>query len=163
MDLEHLGPFDTAQGFDGLRRLSGRKVVDRVRRRGSTWEGKDMKMIYVTSRGASTAPRLRHAERSAEQELSTESRHVAGLAQHDVPQLLVGTLASTHLDKSAVKRNRMRRRCREALRIVLLAYRLPLTAHVQLLISPRSSSLTCPFPELLEDIRAFLTHLKHYG
>jgi len=145
MDLEHLGPFDTAQGFDGLRRLSGRKVVDRVRRRGMTWKGKHMKMTY-----------LKHEIRNPKSEKSDQRAASS-------EQLFVGTLASTHLDKSAVKRNRMRRRCREALRLALLAYRLPLTAHVQLLISPRSSSLTCPFPELLEDIRAFLTHLKHYG
>ena len=120
-----------------LSRLGGRKVVDRVRRRGSTWKGKHMKIVYVEQKSQIPNPKSQG--------------------------LFVGTLASTHLDKSAVKRNRMRRRCREALRIMLLAYRLPLTAHVQLLISPRSSSLTCPFPELLEDIRAFLTHLKHYG
>ena len=143
MELKRLSPFDAAQGFDGLRRLSGRKIVDRVRRRGQTWKGKHMKIIY-----------MKHEIRNSKSETNTKS---------EMAKLFVGTLASTHLDKSAVKRNRMRRRCREALRIVLTADRWPLIADVQLLISPRSSSLTCAFSELEVDARTFLTHLTRHA
>jgi len=86
--------------------------------------------------------------------------------------LYVGLLTSAKLHKSAVKRNRMRRRCREALRITLkaisdkrqatsndnTAYRLPLTA-CQLLLLPRSSSLSADFRELIADIDRFLSSL----
>lgn len=72
--------------------------------------------------------------------------------------LYVGTFASTKLHKSAVKRNRMRRRCREALRRVLQEYnKLPT---VQLLIAPRSSSLDCDFADIEADVRRFLTSLS---
>jgi ribonuclease P protein component len=75
------------------------------------------------------------------------------------PILFAGTLASTKLDKSAVRRNRMRRRSREALRTVLRDEKMPLTLSAQLLLLPRSSSLNTPFPELQADIRAFLRTL----
>ena len=73
--------------------------------------------------------------------------------------MYVGTLASTKLDKSAVKRNRMRRRCREALRLFLREDQNVPT--MQLLLAPRSSSLSAPFPEIQQDIRAFLSSRSH--
>ena len=80
-------------------------------------------------------------------------------AKHDLRGIYIGTLASTKLDKSAVKRNRMRRRCREALRTTLPAYEtLPTT---QLLIVPRSSSLTAPFAAIQQDIQTFLSFRHH--
>ncbi len=74
--------------------------------------------------------------------------------------LFIGMLASTKLDKSAVKRNRMRRRCREAFRLVVAD--MPKTnSSMQLLVSPRSSSLTCDFSALQDDARRFLSLLPH--
>lgn len=76
-----------------------------------------------------------------------------------------GTIASTRLDKSAVRRNRMRRRCREAFRTVLRQYseehiftqaRMP---SLQLLVAPRSSSLSFPFLDLQKEVRFFLTSI----
>ncbi|MCH8869754.1 MAG: ribonuclease P protein component, partial [Chloroflexi bacterium] len=71
-----------------LSRLSGRKLVDRLRRRGTAWRGKTMKITYMI-----------------------------GVPRGKKDGFYVGTQASTKLHKSAVKRNRMRRRCREALRL----------------------------------------------
>ena len=69
--------------------------------------------------------------------------------------LYVGTSASLKLHKSAVKRNRMRRRCREALRTVVLSQeKLPT---LQLLITPRSTSLDATFADIQDDVRAFLS------
>jgi ribonuclease P protein component len=97
-----------------------------------------MKIVFATA--------LRHAPRS-------------GAAQHDTPALFVGTLVSTKLEKSAVKRNRMRRRCREAFRITIKEMsQLPM-ANCQLLLAPRASSLNCDFEELREDTENFLKHL----
>lgn len=63
--------------------------------------------------------------------------------------LYIGVLTSTKLHKSAVKRNRMRRRCREAMRLAVLSKeQMPA---VQLLLLPRSSSLSAPFDELVVD------------
>ncbi len=74
------------------------------------------------------------------------------------PAIYVGTFASAKLDKSAVRRNRMRRRCREALRTELLSTTLSLPP-VQLLLCPRSSSLDSPFAALHADIQRLLTFL----
>ncbi|MBP7114390.1 MAG: ribonuclease P protein component [Candidatus Peribacteraceae bacterium] len=107
-----------------LYRLSGRKVCERVKQKGFLWRGKHFqaRMLRGLSRGMpETAP--------------------AGL--------YIGVLTSTKLHKSAVKRNRMRRRCREAIRLSVLPKKeLPA---VQLLLMPRSSSLSAPFDELLAD------------
>ncbi len=71
--------------------------------------------------------------------------------------IFVGTVASLKLHKSAVKRNRMRRRCKEALRkAVRERDKLPT---VQLLLCPRSSSLTCANDDIQQDIEAFLSTL----
>lgn len=107
--------------------------------------------------------------------------------------LYIGVLTSAKLHKSAVKRNRMRRRCREAMRIVMQgvtalgekpreatglagpvagAHNLggesargaqPLSRSVQLLLLPRSSSLSAPFDELLIDARHLITSLQPRG
>ena len=114
--------------------LRGRKVVDRVRRKGKRWRGKHMNITYVVN-GTLADTRYKTQETRA---------------------VLVGTSASTKLNKSAVKRNRMRRRCREALRVTIKdpTKNQKLTTknlRLQLLLQPRSSSLTCDFVELRSD------------
>ncbi|MBI3331329.1 ribonuclease P protein component [Candidatus Peregrinibacteria bacterium] len=116
-----------------LLRLRGRKICDHVLRRGSVWKGTHMTIRFVAG----------------------PPRHPA--ADPKKTGIYLGTVASTKLEKSAVKRNRMRRRCREAFRVTLKEVEKPVTA--QLLILPRSSSLTCAFPELVSDVRAFLSVL----
>lgn len=116
-----------------LSRLRGRKICDRVQRTGILWKGKTLWMRYV----------LGHP------------RHPAAVLTKNA--IYVGTLTSTKLDKSAVKRNRMRRRCREALRTLVLP--LDTFPTLQLLILPRSSSLSAPFPDIEADVRSFLSHI----
>ncbi|MBT5237386.1 hypothetical protein HOL63_03375 [Candidatus Peregrinibacteria bacterium] len=114
-----------------LSRLSGRKVNDSLRRKGNVWKGKTM-----TIRWLPVAPRNPN--------IDPES-----------PGLYTGTAASIKLHKSAVKRNRMRRRCREALRIHIKDMtKLPT---MQLLITPKIASLTCDYQEIKNDIETFLT------
>lgn len=161
-----------------LHRLSGRKRCDRVRTRGTLWKGKHFFVRWIPG-----AP-----------------------AKDDPAGIYVGLVASTKLHKSAVKRNRMRRRCREALRITLndvskqearegagLGLRQAQTAlslskgagpapgapplrermvhgrktegcpsvSVQLLLFPKSSSLSADFREILADVSHFLAFLPH--
>ncbi len=116
-----------------LERLRGRKIVARVQQKGPLWKGKHLHARYVYG----------------------YPRHPA--AALDRPGVFVGTLGSTKLSKSAVERNRMRRRTREALRTSLKA--MPDFPTVQLLILPRSSSLKCPFAEIQTDISVLLTFL----
>ncbi len=144
-----------------LLRLSGRKVCERVKTKGFLWKGKHMQIRWLRGQPRNTGP-----EASA--------------------GLYVGLLTSAKLHKSAVKRNRMRRRCREALRITvasidenkakrqegkrakigeenascLFAF-LPfcLSSSYQLLLLPRSSSLSADFRELIADIDRFLSSL----
>ncbi len=118
-----------------LLRLKGRKICDRVLRQGRVWKGRNMNVRW----------------------LEGHPRHPS--ARPSAPGLYTGTVASTKLDKSAVKRNRMRRRCREAFRLTAGAMEIP--SALQLLIAPRSSSLSCPFAELEADARAFLTTVAH--
>ena len=113
-----------------LERLRGRKICDRVMRRGILLKGRTMNVRALLG-----SPRHPHADAK----------------NHAV---YVGTVASTKLDKSAVKRNRMRRRCREAWRITLRER--AGTRSVQLLIMPRSSRLKAPFEELQKDVSTFL-------
>ena len=153
-----------------LSRLSGRKVCERVKTKGMLWKGKHMQARIIFG-----LPR--------------------NLPESTPPCLLVGILTSTRLDKSAVKRNRMRRRCREALRISLkdacmgeksreaaglagpaagaLQMRkggskggtpvVALPRIAQLLILPRSSSLSAPFGEILADAALLLSFLSARG
>lgn len=124
-----------------LLRLSGRKVCERVKTKGMPWKGKHLQARLL---------------RGAPRPLPPEA---AGL--------FVGVVTSAKLDKSAVRRNRMRRRCREALRTVALAMqpdtqpeRAAFPRSVQLLLLPRSSSLTAPFGELQDDARRLLFSLR---
>ncbi len=117
-----------------LERLRGRKVCERLQRLGHVWKGKTMMVRW----------------------LHGTPRHPA--ADPAVRALYIGTLASTKLDKSAVRRNRMRRRCREAWRTLLREE--PETFAAQLLIAPRSSSLKAPFADIQADVRQFLHHLR---
>ncbi len=112
-----------------LLRLQGRKICDHLQRKGRVWKGK-----HMTIRSLPGHPRRAGADRS--------------------DAVYVGTVASAKLDKSAVKRNRMRRRCREALRLLLRETDARIPA-IQLLLAPRSSSLWAPFPELQDDLRSF--------
>lgn len=120
-----------------LLRLRGRKVCDRVLRKGRMWKGRTMLVRWVPGRPAHPAAR-----------------------EGDVA-VYAGTLASRALSKRAVERNRMRRRCREALRLVLKEQEPGrLSASIQLLLCPRSSSLHAPFALLREDIEQFLSALR---
>ncbi len=71
--------------------------------------------------------------------------------------LYFGTYASTKLHKSAVKRNRMRRRCREAFRLAV--QKNDGLAAAQLLVSPRIASLDSPFELITADVHTFLSAL----
>lgn len=116
-----------------LLRLSGRKQNDFLRAKGAVWKGKHMVIRYL---------------KFPPKHPNVDPAKIA---------MYIGTLASTKLDKSAVKRNRMRRRCREAFRtLVKDRQNLP---SLQLILSPRSSSLTCTFDELTQDIARFLSTL----
>ncbi|TSC58890.1 MAG: hypothetical protein Greene041619_268 [Candidatus Peregrinibacteria bacterium Greene0416_19] len=118
-----------------LSRLRGRKICERLQRRGEIWKGRHLLVRWQT--GAPRHPSVTDPSR---------------------PAAYVGTLASARLDKSAVRRNRMRRRCREALRTVLLSIdHIPVP--VQLLLIPRSSSLGASFADLQQDVRAFLARI----
>lgn len=113
--------------------LRGRKVCDALLRKGNTWKGKMLVIRWLPS----------------------PPRHPA--VDPAAKALYVGTFASSKLSKKAVERNRMRRRCREALR-VLSKERADLPA-AQLLLCPRIASLKAPFADIEHDIRAFLTTL----
>lgn len=116
-----------------LSRLQGRKVNDLVLRKGRVWKGRMLAVHWLPG-----SPR-----RSGKIE---------------APGLYVGTLASTKLHKSAVVRNRMRRRVREALRTIVREH--PVLPSAQLLLRPRSASLSAPFEDIRADVRAFLTLLS---
>lgn len=124
-----------------LLRLRGRKVCDRVIRLGYMWKGKTMIVRWLPG----VPPR--------------ESK--------DRKALYIGTLASTHLHKSAVKRNRMRRRCKEAFRLLIKAREekgqsiaFAPSRGFQLLVTPRSSSLSCAFGDIQADVSRFLSSLR---
>ncbi len=124
-----------------LYRLSGRKVCERVKIKGHLWRGKHFHVRWLPGPPRSVAP--------------------------DAPAgLYVGLVTSVKLHKSAVKRNRMRRRCREALRITLKEKMAQgrkagglSSMSVQLLILPRFSSLSAAFRELIADSTNFLSTL----
>lgn len=119
-----------------LVRLPGRKNCDRVRTKGALWKGRHLNIRW----------------------LSGYPYHLSAKPQHHA--LYVGVLSSTKLDKSAVKRNTMRRRCREALRLVVAQRQGGATHSVQLLLLPRSSSLECTFGEIQEDCTRFLSSVR---
>ncbi|HLC75664.1 MAG TPA: ribonuclease P protein component [Candidatus Peribacterales bacterium] len=142
-----------------LSHLRGRKIVDRVRSKGARFRGKHMNITYVmgmprTTMGKNLSTHSSFDGRYASAQDSFAPTSVGRQGKH----FFVGTTASTKLDKSAVRRNRMRRRCREALRLTAKErQKLPVC---QLLISPRSSSLDCAFQELQRDAVEFLTSLE---
>jgi ribonuclease P protein component len=116
--------------------LSGRKICDYVSRKGTVWKGKTMIIRWLP--GAPRSPNVNPA-------------HTA---------LYIGTFASTKLHKSAVKRNRMRRRCREALRTAVQKRDDLPTA--QLLLCPRIASLESSFAVIEEDVQMFLSLLSRW-
>ena len=109
-------------------------------RKGRVWKGKMMVIRWLSG-----VPKV-----ELQRQVQSGGVPAAGL--------YVGTFASTKLHKSAVVRNRMRRRCREALRIVVHERDTLPTA--QLLVCPRSASLKAPFVILQEDVKAFLATLR---
>ena len=118
-----------------LRRLQGRKVNAVLQRKGNTWKSPHMVVRWLAGTPPST-----------------------GRPRPLAPGVYLGTFASASVDPSAVKRNRMRRRCREALRLAI--EKLPERPSVQLLVSPRAASLDAPFDALVRDAEALFSHLK---
>lgn len=78
--------------------------------------------------------------------------------QYGKKGIFLGVVASTKLHKSAVKRNRMRRRCREAFRLTIRDEKTLPT--YQMIINPKKSSMECKFGELEEDARRFVEFIK---
>ena len=113
--------------------LSGRKTCDVLLRKGMVWKGKHFVIRWLP--GAPRKPAI----------------------DAKIPAVYLGTFASTKLSKLAVERNRMRRRCREAIRLALLDYES--FGPVQLLLCPRIASLQSPFDVLLQEVRTFLSSL----
>lgn len=125
-----------------LLRLRGRKICDRVLRKGKVWRGQTMMIRWLPGFPFHPAANPRESA------------------------VYSGTVASRALSTKAVERNRMRRRCREALRITLRELSMAMEkqkpsegASVQLLLCPRSPSLRAPFTLLLSDIERFLSTL----
>ena len=114
-------------------RISGRKLNDYLRRKGKVWKGSTMTIKWL--RGPPKHPNI-NPEKSA---------------------VYIGTAASVKLDKSAVRRNRMRRRCKEAFRRTLKDHKKLPT--IQLLLSPRAASLDCDFKDILRDVDSFLSQV----
>ena len=129
-----MGAVDRYTARMKLERLSGRKINDYIQRKGNVWKGKTMNMRWLL--GAPRSPNVDRAKQA----------------------IYLGTFASAALHKSAVKRNRMRRRCREAMRLALKnVHDLP-TA--QLLLSPRIASLDAPFSLIEADVTHFFSVLR---
>lgn len=118
-----------------LHRLQGRKVNAVLQRKGRTWKGQTMTVRWLPGTPPSTGrlSKLREG-------------------------VYLGTYASASVDASAVRRNRMRRRCREAMRLAI--EKLPERPSLQLLVSPRGGSLDAPFDAIQRDVDAFFSHLR---
>ncbi len=117
-----------------LLHLRGRKNCDRVLRQGKRWSGKALAAVWVCG------------------EPKTSATSVAGI--------YCGTVVPASVDASAVRRNTMRRRCREALRLTLAAWNGPDLPVAQLLLRPRSASLSAPFGDLLQEMGQLLLALS---
>ena len=121
-----------------MHQLRGRKLSEQVRRKGSRWRGKHMNAVFLSDRESNG-------------------------------KLFVGTPASKKLDKSAVRRNKMRRRCRESLRVTLknITSKTSKTStsstSLRLILTPKYSSLTCDFEELIKASEALISHLTKYA
>lgn len=74
------------------------------------------------------------------------------------PGIYMGTFASAKLHSSAVKRNRMRRRCREAFRLALQNH--DDFPSAQLLLTPKIASLESSFELIEADVQTFLSAFK---
>lgn len=118
-----------------LHRLHGRKTNAVLQRKGRTWKGQGMVIRWLPGVPSSL-----------------------GRPQALPEGVYLGTYASAGLDASAVRRNRMRRRCREALRLAVDG--LSERPSVQLLVTPRAASLDAPFEALVRDAEAFFSHLR---
>lgn len=114
--------------------LRGRKRCETIRTKGVAWKGQHMVVRWMKGR------------------LPSETARPEG-------SVYVGSFAGAKLDTSAVTRNRMRRRCKEAFRLALAKTEraLPPTC---LLIAPRSSSLDCAFDQLERDATSFLSTIR---
>ena len=136
-----------------LSRLKGRKTSERLLREGNVWKGNTF--VVRWTEGAprlhqQPSPKLWPSKGFGEQ---ARNQRVNTVAQC----LFVGALISAKTEKSAVKRNRMKRRCKEAFRKeVKERSDLPT---MQLLLAPRRSSLECDFEEIVSDVREFLSHV----
>ena len=119
-----------------LLHLRGRKINDWMLRKGNVWKGKTMIARWMPG-----VP------------------FIKGQKKPQPQGLYLGTFASAKLHKSAVVRNRMRRRVREAMRTVVQEHTELPTA--QLLITPKNASLDASFAELQADARALLSILPH--
>lgn len=115
-----------------LSRIPGRKRTARVMTKGKQWKGKHMAVHFLS--GAPKHP----------------------LIDPKDDAVYLGIMTSAKLAKSAVKRNRMRRRVRESFRTYLQEHDAPT---IQLLVRPRSSSLMCDYSEIRADVRAFFSSL----
>lgn len=113
--------------------LHGRKACEAVMRKGKVWKGRTVVIHCLPGH-----PRRPGGEPSPY-------------------AVLVGTFASAKLSKSAVVRNRGRRRVREAMRLTLKET--PGKQPTQLLLCPRAASLDAPFDDLLAEARTFLSQL----
>lgn len=116
-----------------LLRLQGRKSSEYVLRKGRVWRGKTFTAYWLPG------PQRRRGQAPG------------------MPGVYVGTFASAKLHKSAVARNRMRRRIREALRVAVRdRAEIP---SAQLLLTPRSASLKAPFEDIRRDVSTLLSLL----
>lgn len=118
-----------------LHRLNGRKVNAVLQRKGRVWKGHAMVVRWLPGTPSSKGRPRSLAEGA-----------------------YMGTYAAASLHPSAVARNRMRRRCREALRLHI--EQLPERPSLQLLVTPRAASLDVPFEALQRDAAAFFSHLR---
>lgn len=110
-------------------RLHGRKVNNTVLKKGQIWRGQTciVRFLLGTPKTVLVAP--------------------------PTSTVFVGTFASSSVHKHSVARNRMRRRLKEAFRLQIVEQtNLPT---IQLLISPKQSSLSAPFSIVQTDIDQF--------
>ena len=112
-------------------KLRGRKNCEFIRRKGLKWQGKTFVARLIVG-----PPKNRNTD--------------------DFEKgIYLGTYATTRMHKSAVKRNKMRRRCREAIRKNMKEWTKKIPT-VQLLISPKLSSLTCEFSVIDQEAQELL-------